>query len=162
MKHLIRFSVALGLIMVLSGVAHATGFDQIGRVDVITALSISQTSILDFGTVSANDGFLTLDTSDTITADANGISVPGGSIASGDYTISGESGSTVQVVLSAGSMPAGLALTNFTTFPADLSAATLTGGNLQFNIGADLTMTAASVATGTNQALNFTIAVTYQ
>lgn len=160
MKRFVSFSAVLGLIIALNGVAHATDFDQVGRVDIITALTIAETSILDFGSVAANDGFITLDTGGTISVDGSGIAA-GGTVASGDYTISGESGLTVQVVLTALGMPAGLALSNFVTLPADLSSATLTGGNLQFMIGADLTVTAASVATGTDQALNFRIAVTY-
>ncbi len=161
MKRFVSFSAVLGLIIALNGVAHATDFDRVGRVDIITALTIAETAFLDFGTVAANDGFITLDTGGVITVDDDGIAA-GGSVASGDYTISGEDGLTVQVVLTAQGMPAGLGLSNFVTLPADLSNATLTGGTLQFNIGADLTVTAASVATGTDQALNFRIAVTYK
>ena len=105
--------------------------------------------------------FITLDPDGTISADASGIVVPGGTIAAGDYTISGQSGNLVQVVLSADGMPAGLTLTNFTTLPADLSNIALSGGSLNFTIGADLTVDSGSVATGNDQALNFTIAVTY-
>ncbi len=160
MKHFISFSVALGLIMVLTGVGHAADFAHDGKVDVILALSVAETIELDFGTVSDNDGTITLDTSDTISSDTNGISA-GGSIATGVYTISGQSGNIVTVVLTAGSMPAGLAMANFTTSEADLSAVTLVAGTAAITIGADLTVTAASAATGNDQALNFTVAVTY-
>ncbi len=162
MKRFVSFSAVLGLIIALNGVAHATDFDRVGRVDIITALTINENNILDFGTVAANFGFITLDTAGTITVDGSGIGA-GGSVASGDYTISGEPSAVVQVVLTALGMPAGLALTNFVTLPADLSAATLSAGpgELQFFIGADLTVS-AGVVTGSDQALNFKIAVTYQ
>ena len=161
MKRFVSFAAVLGLIFALNGVAHASDFNQVGRVDVIKALTIAETAFLDFGTVAANFGFITLNTANTISVDGSGIGA-GGTVASGDYTITGEPSGTVQVVLTALGMPAGLALSNFVTLPADLTSATLTGGNLQFMIGADLTVTAASVATGADQALNFRIAVTYQ
>ncbi len=162
MKRFVIFSSVLGLIIALNGVAHATDFNQVGRVDVITALTIAETSIIDFGTVAANFGFITLNTANIISVDGSGIGA-GGTVASGDYTISGEPSAVVQVVVTALGMPAGLALTNFVTFPADLSAATLSAvlGELQFMIGADLTVTGGAVSTGTDQALNFKIAVTY-
>ncbi len=160
MKHFIRFSMALGLIMGLTGVGHTADFAHDGKVDVILALSVAETTELDFGTVSDNDGTITLDLTNTIPSDTNGISA-GGTIASGVYTISGQSGNIVSVVLTAGSMPAGLAMANFTTSEADLSAVTLVAGTAAITIGADLTVTAASAATGNDQALNFTISVTY-
>ncbi len=158
MKYLISFSVAVSLIMVLNGVAKATDFDHVGLVDVIEALALAEDTQLDFGTVSANLGTITLDTADSIT-DPSGISVVG-PFTSGDFTITGQSGNTVQVVVSAGSMPSGLDLKNFTTSPADLTALTLTSGTASFTIGADLEVL-AGVSTGTDQSLNFTIAVTY-
>ncbi len=160
MKRFISFSAVLGLIFALNGVAHAIDFAHDGKVDVIQALAVAETTELDFGTVSDNDGTITLDLADTISVDANGISA-GGSIASGVYTITGQSGNVVTVVLTAGAMPAGLDMDNFTTSEADLANVTLTGGTLALTIGADLTVTAASAVVGADQVLAFTIGVTY-
>lgn len=160
MKRFVSFSAVLGLIFALNGVAHAIDFAHDGKVDVIQALAVAETTELDFGTVSDNDGTITLDLADTISVDANGISA-GGTIASGVYTITGQSGNVVTVVLTAGAMPAGLALTNFTASEGDLANVTLTGGTLALTIGADLTVTAASAVVGADQVLAFTVGVTY-
>ncbi len=159
MKRFVSFSAVLGLIFALNGVAHAIDFAHDGKVDVIQALAVAETTELDFGTVSDNDGTITLDLVDGIT-DPSGIHA-GGTVASGVYTITGQSGNVVTVVLTAGAMPAGLDMDNFTTSEADLALVTLTGGTLALTIGADLTVTAASAAVGADQLLAFTIGVTY-
>ncbi len=159
MKRFVSFSAVLGLIFALNGVAHAIDFAHDGVVDVIQALAVAETTELDFGTVSDNDGTITLDLLDGIT-DPSGISA-GGTVASGVYTITGQSGNVVTVVLTVGAMPPGLLLANFTTSEADLANVTLTGGNAAITIGADLTITAATAAVGNDQVLNFTIGVTY-
>ena len=159
MKRFVSFSAVLGLIFALNGVAHAIDFAHDGKVDVIQALAVAETTELDFGTVSDNDGTITLDLADGIT-DPSGIHA-GGTVASGVYTITGQSGNVVTVVLTAGAMPAGLDMDNFTTSEADLALVTLTGGSLALTIGADLTVTAASAAVGNDQVLAFTIGVTY-
>ncbi len=159
MKRFIGFSVALGLVFAVNGLANATDFAQTGKVDVILALSVVQDTELDFGTVSANDGTITLDSADTISADPSGISA-GGTIASGEYTISGQSGNVVTVTLTPGSQPAGLVLSSFTA-DQPLGTITLTGGNATIKVGADLQVIAASVTTGNDKVLNFTLGVTY-
>ncbi len=159
MKRFVSFSAVLGLIFALNGVAHAIDFAHDGKVDVIQALAVAETTELDFGTVSDNDGTITLDLVDGIT-DPSGIHA-GGTVASGVYTITGQSGNVVTVVLTAGAMPAGLDMDNFTTSEADLALVTLTGGTLALTIGADLTVTAASALVGADQVLAFTIGVTY-
>ena len=160
MKRFVSFAAVLGLIFALNGVAHAVDFAHDGKVDVIEALAVAETTELDFGVVSDNDGTITLDLLDTISVDANGIAA-GGSPTSGVYTISGQSGNVVTVVLTLGAMPAGLDMTNFTTSEPDLALVTLTGGSAAITIGADLTVTAASAAVGNDQVLAFTIGVTY-
>ena len=160
MKRFVSLSAVLGLIFALNGVAHAIDFAHDGKVDVIEALAVAETTELDFGTVSDNDGTITLDLADTISVDANGISA-GGTIASGVYTVSGKDGNVVTVVLTVGAMPPGLLLANFTTSEADLANVTLTGGNAAITIGADLTVTAAAAGLGDDQVLAFTVGVTY-
>lgn len=144
----------------VSPVATAADFNQDGVVDVYTALAVTETTELDFGTVSDNDGTVTLDTSDTISSDPNGIHA-GGTVATGDYTITGEANQSVAVVLT-GSTANGLTLGNFTTDQADLNNVSLGGGgSVVLAIGGDLTVNAASASPGTDQALNFTLGITY-
>ncbi len=160
MKRFVSFSAVLGLIFALNGVAHAVDFGHDGKVDVLEALAVAETTELDFGAVSDNDGTITLDLLNTISVDANGIAA-GGVPQSGVYTVSGASGNVVTVVLTVGAMPPGLLLLNFTTSEADLALVTLTGGNAAITIGADLQVTAAAAGVGNDQVLAFTVGVTY-
>ncbi len=160
MKRFIGFSVALGLVFAVNGLANATDFAQTGKVDVIAALSVAQNTELDFGAVSANDGTITLDSADTITSDPAGISVGAVAVASGEYTITGQSGNVVTVTLTPGSQPAGLVLSSFTA-DQPLGTITLTAGTATIKVGADLQVIAASVTTGNDKVLNFTLGVTY-
>ena len=113
-----------------------------------------------FGVVTDSDGTVTLNTADTITADPNGIQV-GGTVASGDYDISGEPNQTVAVALT-GSTTNGLTIGNFTTNQADLNSVPLgAGGSIILTVGADLTIDSATAVAGTFQPLNYMIAVAY-
>ena len=155
-----RLALAFWITLGLSAVAGAVDFAHDGKVDILTALAVAETTELDFGTVADNDGTVTLDTSDTISSDPSGIHA-GGTVASGDYTITGEPSTTVTVVLT-GSTASGLTIGNFTSNQADLNNVALGGGgSVVLTLGADLTVVAATAAPGADQALNFTIAVTY-
>ena len=156
MKRFIGFSVALGLVFALNGIANATDFNVDGKVDVITALSVAETAELHFGTVTDNDGTITLNLADTISSDPAGISL-GGSVLSGIYTITGEAGYVVSVVLT-GTAASGLTIGTFTTSETNLALVSLPAA---ITIGANLTVLASAAAPGLNQSLNFTIAVTY-
>ena len=131
-----------------------------GRVDVYEVLGLSETTELDFGTVSDNNGTITLGLGDSITSDASGISL-GGTIASGVYTVTGQANATVSMSL-AGSSAAGLTIGSFTSSEADLSTVSLgAGGSNAVTLGADLTVASATAAPGADQLLSFTITVNY-
>ncbi len=146
------------------GQAIALDSPQDGKVDVYVALSVVETTELDFGAVIDADGTITLDTNDAIVSDPNGIS-QGGTIASGVYTISGQPSTAIDIDITPANAN-GLNLSNFTT---TLGAGTfpVTGvlidgtGNLAMPLGADLTVVSGTAAPGANQPLNFTITVTY-
>ncbi len=155
-KLVLVFGVTLGL----TTVAGATDFLHDGRVDIVAALAVAETTELDFGSVTDNNGTVTLNTSDVISSDPSSIHV-GGTVASGDYTITGEANLIVTVVLT-GSAASGLTIDTFTTNQGDLTSVNLgAGGSVVVTIGADLTVASATAAPGANQALNFTIGVTY-
>ncbi len=131
-----------------------------GRVDVYKVLGLSETTELDFGTVTDEDGTITLGLSNSITSDANGISI-GGTIASGVYDVTGEANATVSMSI-AGSSAAGLTIGSFTSSEADLSTVSLGAGGLKaVTLGADLTVASATAAPGADQALSFIVTVNY-
>ncbi len=140
--------------------ASATDFSHDGVVDVFAALAVGETTELHFGIVRDADGTVTIDTGGAIT-DLSGIH-QGGASAAGVYTITGEALQTVAVSFTGASVAPGLTINNFTTDQADLNNVALGGGgSVAVTIGADLTVVAATAATGANQLLAFTVAVTY-
>jgi hypothetical protein len=140
--------------------AKAVDFAVNGKVDIIRSLTVTESTELDFGEVSDNDGTVTLSLADTISSDPSGIHA-GGTVASGEYTITGEPKATVSVVL-AGSTTNGLTIDHFATSEPDLSSVSLgPGGFVVLTIGADLTISAAVAADGSDQPLEFTISVAY-
>ena len=144
----------------LASDASAVNFPHDGHVDVFTSLAVSETQDLLFGVVTDSNGTVTLDTNDAIADDPDGIHA-GGTVRSGDYDITGEADQTVAVALT-GSTTAGLTIGQFSTNQGDLNNVRLdAGGAAVLTIGADLTIEAATAATGEFQPLNFTIAVTY-
>ncbi len=160
MKLFSNIGLALVLTFTFSSIALATDFAVDGKVDVVAALAVAETTELDFGKVTDNDGTITLSLVNTITSDTNGIGV-GGTIVSGVYTITGGANETVAVVLT-GSSASGLTIGTFTTSEGDLNTVALgAGGSNALTIGADLTVVAASAAAGDDQSLSFTIGVTY-
>ena len=157
LKHLI---MAVIVAVALSPTASAVDFNHDGVVDVKTAVTVAETTELDFGAVSDNDGTVTLGLADSITSDPNGIAA-GGTVATGDYTITGESGALVTIVLTGSGPTSGLTIGNFTTDQADLNNVTITGGSIVLAIGDDLTVAEATAAAGLNYPLNFTLGITY-
>ena len=160
MKLFSNIGLALVLTFTFSSIALATDFAVDGKVDVVAALGVAETTELDFGKVTDNDGTITLSLVNTITSDTNGIGV-GGTIVSGVYTITGGANETVAVVLT-GSSASGLTIGTFTTSEGDLNTVALgAGGSNALTIGADLTVLASAAAAGADQSLSFTIGVTY-
>ncbi len=146
--------------MGIGSAAEAAEFPHDGHVDVFAALGAAETQDLLFGVVTDSDGTVTLDTSDSITADPNGIHV-GGTVASGDYDITGEPNQTVAVAIT-GAAASGLEIGNFTTNHTDLNSVPIgPGGSVVLTVGADLTVDSATAVSGLFQPLNYTIAVTY-
>ncbi|MBU0743680.1 DUF4402 domain-containing protein [bacterium] len=162
-KHLILTLAALLVAFPFTQVM-ALDSPQDGRVDVFVALTVAETVEMDFGAVIDADGTVTLDVTDTIASDPNGIH-QGGTVASGLYTINGQPSTAIDVSISAQNAN-GLLLSNFTTdagggvFP--LVGVLIDGvGNLAMALGADLQVQSGVAAPGANQPLNFTITVTY-
>ena len=158
-----RFSSSLLVFCLLVGIsasARALDFAHDGHVDVFAALGAAETQDLLFGVVTDSDGTVTLDTSDSITADPNGIHV-GGTVASGDYDLTGEPNQMLAIAIT-GSTTSGLEIGNFTTNQTDLNSVPIgPTGSVVLTVGADLTVDSATAVSGIFQPLNYTIAVTY-
>ncbi|MBK7702070.1 MAG: DUF4402 domain-containing protein [bacterium] len=158
--------LSLAALVVAFPISQALALDspQDAKVDVFIALSVAETVEMDFGAVIDADGTITLDTNDVIAADPASIH-QGGTVASGVYTITGQPSQAVDVAITPANAN-GLLLANFTTdvgggtFP--LAGVMIDGvGNLAMALGADLTVQSGVAAPGANQALNFTVTVTY-
>ncbi len=160
MSRLITIALALCLLQGFSRPAAAADFPETGVVDVFAALLVTEDFGIDFGTVSDNDGTVTLNLADTISLDPSGIAVPDASVNSGDFTITGEVGAAVGIDI-AGSITAGLEILNFTT---DLGVLPLAGQVLPVTmiVGADLTVDSGTAVAGPGQLLNYTVSVTYE
>ena len=157
---LLRFASSLALILGSCSPGYAVDFAQNGKVEVITALNVTESTELDFGAVADNDGTITLNLTDTISADPSGIH-KGGTAASGHYTVTGEPNKSVTIGF-AGSTANGLTIGSFTTSQADPNNVALGGaGSVLITIGADLTVDAATATEGSDHLLSFTVSVTY-
>ena len=161
MSRLTTIALTLCLLAGFSPLAAAFDFNHDGVVDVFAALGVAETTEMDFGTVSNNDGTVTLGTGDSITANPQLIHVTSSTVFTGDYTISGEANATVAVALT-GSATAGLTIDTFTTDQGDLNNVPLGGGgSVVLAIGADLTVDSGTASPGTDLPLNFTLGITY-
>ncbi len=124
------------------------------------AIGVSESTVLDFGTVVDQSGSITLGLSDSITSDSSGIHV-GGSVLSGVYVITGGANCTVKVTLT-GSNVSGLQIG---TFKADGNLNSLglgAGGSVTLTVGADLDVDDTAASPGADQALALNFAVVYK
>jgi len=124
------------------------------------AIGVSESTVLDFGTVVDSSGMVRLGLSDSITSDSSGIHV-GGSVLSGVYVITGGANCTVKVTIT-GSNVSGLQIDNFKADGNLNSFGLGAGGSATLVVGADLTVDDSAASPGQDQALALTIAVSYK
>ncbi len=124
------------------------------------AIGVSESTVLDFGTVVDASGMVRLGLSDSITSDSSGIHV-GGSVLSGVYVITGGANCSVKVTLT-GSNVSGLQIDNFKEDGNLNSLGLGAGGSVNLTVGADLTVDDTAASPGADQALALTIAVEYK
>ena len=100
-------------------------------------LDVTQSSVLDFGSILDAEGIVTLGTSNFITADPSGIHL-GGSVQSGVYVITGGPNCLIAVDTTE-SESNSLKIFEFTSIPPDLGAVFLdSNGSLTLTLGASL------------------------
>ena len=160
MTRLATTALMICLVAGLSTVAAATDFGEDGVVDVYAALAVTESVEIDFGTVTDNDGVITLTLVNTIVGDASGIHVGSSTPVTGSYIVSGQAGAAVGIDIN-GSTTAGLEIKNFTT---DAGVLPLAGQILPITlaVGADLEVFSGTAAPGNDQPLNFTVSVNYE
>ena len=154
MKISLKIASAVALTtLAISGAANAGTVQGTASVDIATPISISQTSEMSFGTVAATTATGTALL--TPAGGMTGVSSLGGTISAATFNVQGTSGSTYSISLP----PADVTLTSATssmivnafTHDAGVTPA-LTGGSVDFNVGATLNIganQAAGAYTGT-------------
>jgi hypothetical protein len=126
-------------------------------------LAVYQTFAMAFGTLVDNDGYVVLNTSDSITQDPDHL-VYGGVPQSAEIRFSGDPFVAVAVDITAGYTP-GFLLSQFQT---DYGAPPLSGltldsaGVLVLHLGARLELYASGVSAGTGQQIAYTISAVYE
>jgi hypothetical protein len=126
-------------------------------------LAVYQIYAMAFGILVDNDGYVVLNTSDTITQDPDYL-VYGGVPQSAEIRFSGDPFVAVAVDITAGYTP-GFLLSQFQT---DYGAPPLSGltldsaGVLVLHVGARLELDASSVSAGTGQLVAYTISAVYE
>ena len=133
--------------LVFSGAANAASVNGTASVDIATPISISQTSAMSFGTVAATTG-----TSSAVLTPAGGMtgtSSLGGTISAATFNVQGTSGSTYSISLPTADVTLSSAnssmIVNAFTHDAGVTP-TLTGGSVNFNVGATLNIGANQAA----------------
>lgn len=148
-----------------STAAQAATADGTARAVILEALTVTNTSDLNFGTIAVNGGGSVVVTNAGVRAATTGGTVSAaGTAAAASFDIAGEAGSNILITV-----PASVVLDHDTT--TDTMSATLTtdapaaahalvGGAETFNVGGTLTVAAGQVAG--NYAGTFTVTVEYQ
>ena len=147
----------LGLILTLP--ASAIDLLTNGVVDIISGITITQTSALNFGVVVLNNGTLTVAAADGSTTDPAHLVYDATNISQGIFQIECHAGVDLTATCTVGAIPAGLTLDAFTVDWADLGA-----DSEVLEVGADLTVdrTVTATTNGTPADLPYTLVVTYQ
>jgi hypothetical protein len=164
MKYLMKF-VAAGVagigLAASASVAFAT--DQTGNASaqIQQAISITEDTAMDFGTIAVDTsgGTVTIDSAGSVSGPAG--YTFSGSPAAGTFTASGDASTAVTISFTAGSLTGpgtAMTLNNF-THDAGGSPATDGTGDLTFNVGADLAVN-ASQASGAYSG-TYTVTVNY-
>jgi hypothetical protein len=145
----------------------ATASGVTAKAKLFKPIGISSSRGLEFGTVAIGsiNGTVTVDTLVTTgyhSSDVNAVLVTSGNPqTSAKFTVTGQSGKVFSVTLPSTDVTFGTEAT-VNNFKSSLneSASTLTGGSVDFYVGATLNYTAANV-TGTDLSGTFAVTVTY-
>ena len=149
--------------------AGAVDLDSFAMVDIVEGITITEITALNFGDVALNDGTITITTAGTV-SDPEYLSFDATNASQGVFTLSVIAGAAYDISFVENLPVVGLTLDNFqinidgganvvgansflgVTLPAQLST---------MNLGADLTVNAATASLGDNQAIGYRVTVNF-
>ncbi len=149
--------------------AGAVDLDTSALLDIVEGITVTEITALNFGDVALNTGTLTVATSGGLT-DPDFLSFNATNVSQGVFTIDAISGSGYDITLIENAPVAGLILDNFQINidgAADEAGANtfvgvvLVNSSSTLNIGADLTVDAATAILGDNQTIGYRISVNF-
>jgi hypothetical protein len=173
MKNFSRFSILAAVLMAFAGSAVAVDFPFNATVDIVTGFEVTETQGLNFGVLAQEDGDVVIAADDGVYS-GDPIVFDDTNIAQGVFTVTAPRGADIQVECRAGIAVAGLAIADFTgSWDGGAEADAVVGTPLTYTtpggsstseleIGATLTVTAATVSLGTAVEIPYILDVTFQ
>lgn len=161
--------ITLTMTSLLAFPAAATDLDSFALVDIVEGITIIETTALNFGDVALNTGTITVTTAGTIT-DPDFLSFDATNVSQGVFTLSVIAGNAYDIDLVENLPVPGLTLDNFrinidgganVAGSDNFTAVTLSNQLSTMNVGADLTVDAASASLGDNQSIGYRISVNF-
>ncbi len=146
--------LATASIFAMSNVAFAADEASNANVNIVTAITISEDTEIDFGTITNEDGTCTMASGGALTGSAGQSCT--GTETPGSFTVSGTDGAVVDLVVTAGAAVDGV---TYTPAIDGASTATLTGGNATVAVIGNL---ALSSATDGDKNIAYTFTANYQ
>ena len=153
----------------LAAPAGAADLDTLALVDIVEGITITETTALNFGDVALNNGTITIGTAGTVT-DPNFLSFDATAASQGIFTVTAIAGSAYDIDLIENVPAVGLTLNNFhinvdggadEAGADNFVAVILANQSSTLNIGADLTVDAATASLGDNQTIGYRISVNF-
>lgn len=154
MTNKLLLSTLLASTLLLSSQAGAVDSTGTANFELVTPITVTETTEMEFGYVAVVDGNCTVDYADTVTGSA--CIAGGNTAASGLFTVTAADG-TVNLTVS----DADTSITGVTFTPAVAnSTGTVASNTLSVPVSGSLDIVAASAPTGV-QAISYTLTVTY-
>ena len=149
--------------------AGATDLDTIAIVNIVEGITITEQTALNFGDIALNTGTVTVTTAGTVT-DPSFLSFDATNVSQGVFSIGAIAGSSYDIDLIENTPVIGLTLDNFQVNidgAANEAGAnsflgvTLSNALSTLNVGADLTVDAATASLGANQNIGYRVSVNF-
>ena len=158
--------MTFGLLAIPAG---ATDLDSFALVNIVEGITITEQTALNFGDIAMNSGTVTVTTAGTVT-DPDFLSFDATNVNQGVFGLSVIAGSAYDISLVENAPVVGLTLDNF-QINIDGAAneagansflgVTLTNALSTLNVGADLTVDAATASLGANQSIGYRLSVNF-
>ncbi len=161
------------LILLFTGMmalpAAAVDLDTLALLDMVEGITVTETSALNFGDVAMSNGTLSVSTAGAVT-DPSFLSYDPASVSQGIFTVSAIAGNAYDISLLETVPTAGLILDNFIlnidggadeAGSDNFVGVTLVNASSVLNIGADLTVDAATASLGDNQTIGYRVTVNF-